>query len=180
LSGTNPPVIDNILPGDLPPEQPPGEVDNTLPESLADRLRGKLRTPLEYLQLFYPKYFSPDPIDPDIVDAMLDVARMARPQCLSFRLQNVAQAFYAAYLLEEQIKNTSPEDGGTGDTITSGIILSESEGDVSVTYADPRSSSSTTTGETSAQAPKGAWDKWYNLSKLCKYGAITTRFGQRY
>ena len=175
MSGSVPIGPDNTLPGDLVDPEP-GSPNQDLPHELKDP---EVKTPLDYLKLFFPKYFSPDPVDPDIVDAMLDVARMARPACLSFRLQNIAQAYYAAYLIEEQLRNTSPEDGGTGGAIHSGIIASESEGDISVSY-DNSSLNATSSGDASSSAPSSAWDKWKRLSDLCRYGAITTRWGQRY
>lgn len=169
---------DNTLPGDLPPEtNTPGYPDNTLPVPVRKEVLDRVKTALDYLMVFYPKYFSPDPIDPDTVDVMIDIAAEMRPKCLSPKLQLIAQAHYAAYLLEEHLKQVSPEEGGTGEATNSGIILSEKEGDLTVTYADPRTSTSIGTSVSDTQ-PSTAWGKWKKMWDVCAIGAITTRFGR--
>ena len=175
MSGIGP---DNTLPGDLPSGQEPGSPNQDLPhEIVIDKIQNKVKTPLDYMKMLYPKYFSPDPIDPEVVDAMLEIAEEMRPKCLSPRLQMIAQVHYAAYLLEEQLKQTDASEGGSGAAMNSGIILSEKEGDLTVTYADPRTSTSIGTSVSDTQ-PSTAWGKWKKMWDVCAIGAITTRFGR--
>jgi hypothetical protein len=131
-------------------------------------------TALEYLQLFFPQYFDPDDpayMDPVLVDAILDIAEDARPPCLSEKQQNLAQAYFAAYLIDVRQQTSS---GQTAVTVA-GPITSEREGDIAVTYAD-LSSSNQTNSRTQAP-PATAWDQWNRMWIRCTRGTITTRFG---
>ncbi len=128
-----------------------------------------------WLRLLYPGFFdpsSPNYIDPQsTIIVMLAIAEEFRPPCLSEKMQNIAQAYYAAYLLQDWLNNSAP---GGGNTVTnSGIVLSEKEGDISVTYADPNASSN----GGSTMPPKGPYEKWSKLNDMCKRGAITTKYG---
>ena len=128
-----------------------------------------VKTPEEYLRILYPSLFDPD--DPDNLDEILDIAELSRPKCLPDKAGNIAVAYYAAYLIDEVNKG---EAGGGA--ITSGILLSEKEGDIQKTYANPL-----TGGGGAAlvsEAPKSAWEKWKRLYDLCARGSITTRIGQ--
>jgi hypothetical protein len=165
-----------VIPGlPLPPIPPSGVVTPPIQPTVP----GVNDPPLNawgWLWVFYPGFFdpsSPDYIDPQtIILVMLDLAQEFRPPCLSEKMQNIAQAYYAAYLLQDWL-NTSAPDGGTDNTTNSGIVLSEKEGDISVTYADPNSA----TSGGPATPPKGPYEKWSKLNDMCKRGAITTKYG---
>ena len=140
--------------------------------------------PIGYLRLLYPGFFDPNSpkyIDPQtVIIGMLSIAEEMRPPCLPEKMQNIAQAFYTAYLLEEWLKQQPPGSGGGSGAINSGIILSEKEGDIAVTYAEPLSYKLASGGGSGEGVPPAsAWEKWKRLYDLCKKGAITTRFGYR-
>jgi hypothetical protein len=168
------PVIPSLP---LPPIPPGGVVTPPIQSTLPGLNEPPLNA-LGWLRIFFPGFFdpnSPQYIDPQsMIIVMLDLAEEFRPSCLSDKLQNIAQAYYAAYLLQDWQNQIS---SGGGDTTTnSGIVLSEKEGDISVTYADPR----TTTGAGSevTTPPKGPWEKWHRMWSLCKHGAILTKYGE--
>jgi hypothetical protein len=120
-------------------------------------------TPAEHLAMAYPGIT--DGLPDGVSDWALVVAADYRPSCLSDERQNLAQAHYAAYLLE--IRRSS--QGRTSDpSAPSGAIVEEREGDVTVKYADPGVSSGPGTGPYAA---------WKSLADICSRGAIITRFG---
>jgi hypothetical protein len=155
----------------LPPIVNPIPPLPTLPDN---RERG----PLYYLRVFYPGFFdpnSPNYCTPLQIAIALDTAEEFRPPCLRKTLGDIAQAHYAAYLLEEFIAGQATGGVGGGASRIRGPVLSEKEGDISITYADPRIA-----GQAEDDlAPTSGWEKWSRLNDLCKYGAITSRFGQR-
>jgi hypothetical protein len=128
---------------------------------------------LALLQLFYPQYFdpdSPDYIDTDILDQLFLLSVEARPWCLGIPQQNLAQAMFMAYLISLRSSTSS----GQAPVAVAGPIVSEKEGDISVTYADLSQSS----GSDSSNKPPGdPWDQWNRLYKICGRGAILTRYG---
>lgn len=183
---SGPPRPDNTLPGDLPapglpipPGQPPFP-DNSLPwpQPPYDNIDKEDVPPLFYLRIFYPGFFDPtgpNYVEPIQVIVALGIANEMKPWCLKPKMQWIAQAHYAAYLLQEHLKNkASGGIGGSGE-INSGIVLSEREGDVAKTYADPRTSSGSSAMDDAP--PNSAYAKWSKLNDLCKYGAILTQYG---
>ena len=165
-----PPVNYPGLPIWPTPPQPP-YIDNQPP--MPQPPLGEERGPLVWLRLFFPGYFdpnSPNYIDPQsVILGMLIASEPMRPPCLSEKMQNIAQAYYTAFLLQDWLKNS--DSGGSG-TTNSGIVTQESEGDISVSYAEPA-------GYTDAESgpPNSAWDKWNKLWQLCAKGAILTKYG---
>ena len=130
----------------------------------------------QILRLFYPQYFSmdhPDYVPNDIMQQLDIIAREARPWCLTESEQNLAEAMYLAYLISLRSQTTSGASGGPG---VAGPILSEKEGDISVTYAD-MTKTGTTTSSMSNRPASDPWDAWNRLWMRCASGAITTRFG---
>lgn len=178
--GPDPPEIDNSLP--RPPGLPPFP-GNALPwpQPPYDDIEPIDIFALAFLRIFYPGFFDPRGdyyVDPIQVIVSLALAREFRPECLTEKLQALAQAHYAAYLLQEYLQNeASGGIGGGGGATNSGIILSEKEGDIAVTYADPRQTQ-TGSGVQDDKPPSTAWGKWNKLAQLCRYGAITTRAGR--
>jgi hypothetical protein len=127
------------------------------------------------LQLFFPQFSDPDDpsyIDPIILAGLDLVAMNARPWCLSEQAQNLAEMWYLAYLVSLR-KDTS---SGTETVAVAGPIVSEKEGDISVTYADLSSSGKTNTGA-STKPPSDPYDQWKLLWDRCGVGSITTRYG---
>jgi len=85
-------------------------------------------------------------------------------------MQNYAQAMYTAYLVTLREDTSS----GTVDTPVAGPIVSEKEGDISVTYATASSGGSDTSKN---RPPSDPWSLWNKLWAQCGRGAITTRYG---
>lgn len=130
----------------------------------------------QILKLFYPQYF--DPADPAYVDNVimqqLDIiAQQARPWCLNNDAQNLAEAMYLAYLISLRHQTTS---GSAGAPPAAGPVLSEKEGDISVTYAD-MTKSGASTASLSQRPASDPWDMWNKLWQRCASGGITTRYG---
>lgn len=130
------------------------------------------------LKLFYPQYF--DPTSPDYVDnaimQQLDIiAQEARPWCLPVNAQNLAEAMYLAYLIT--LRNQTSSGQGSS-AVAAGPVISEKEGDISVTYADmTKMTSGVTPAGMSQRPPSDPWDAWNRLWTRCAQGAILTRYG---
>lgn len=126
------------------------------------------------MQLFFPQLFdpqSPSYVDPDILTQLISLAESARPPCLSDAEQDLAQAYFTAYLVTLRNDTSS----GTTPVVTSGPVTSEKEGDIQITYADVTSTGST--GTQSKRPPSDPWDVWSRMWMRCARGAILTRFG---
>lgn len=125
------------------------------------------------LMLFFPQYYDPESpqyVDPAIIDAMAYIATDARPWCLSESEQNMAQAFFTAYLISLRQETSS----GKTSVPVSGPITSEKEGDIQINYGT--SSTGVMTGSSNRPA-SDPWDGWNRLWQRCAKGAILTRFG---
>ncbi|WAX22433.1 hypothetical protein P6F34_gp90 [Pseudomonas phage MiCath] len=103
---------------------------------------------------FYPPAAT---MDAATVDAMIQVAFSYRPRCLTFDMQNEAQAYYAAYLLEP-IYNSS-QGGATQPPSTP--LIREKEGQLEREYAQP-----TTTGP-NAVVDQSFYGRWKRLFDRC-------------
>lgn len=124
------------------------------------------------LRLFYPQYFdpsSPSYIDPDTMAALAYIASESRPWCLSDKEQDLAQAFFTAYLITLQKESSS----GRQTNVYAGPITSEKEGDIAITYATSQSG----TTNMSKRPANDPWDAWNRLYQRCGIGSILTRFG---
>lgn len=126
-----------------------------------------------FLMLFYPQYFvegGPHYVDPVVMQTLNIIAAEARPWCLSEGEQDLAQAFYLAYLISVRQETSSGQKFAT----SSGPVVMEKEGDIQVQYADL---TKTPSGATSGRPPSDAWDAWNRLYMRCGQAAILTRFG---
>lgn len=93
--------------------------------------------------------------------AALAIAAAYRPPCLTESKQDVAQVYYAAYLL--YMRQVS-QGGGTA-PIPFGV-KSEKEGDLARTYGNAN-------GDGAAVSdPYGYYDQWKRLADICGTGAI--------
>jgi len=126
------------------------------------------------LRLFFPQIYDPDSpsyVPPEILSQLNILAMESRPWCLSNAEQNLAEAWFTAYLISLRQDTVS----GTKPTVVAGPVISEREGDIAVTYAD-----TTKTGATNTQSkrpPSDPYDAWSKLWARCGRGAITTRYG---
>lgn len=119
-------------------------------------------TPAEHLDLGYPGLAE---AAGDAATAWaISVAEAYRPGCLPTDRQDLAQAYYAAFLL---MGRTASAQTVAGQPSRPSLILEEKEGDNSVKYADPGVAGGYPT----------AYEAWKRLSDICSRGAITTRFG---
>lgn len=117
--------------------------------------------PATHLAMAYPALVAG--LADDVKTWALEVAVAYRPSCLSDERQNIAQAHYAAHLLQVRAEQMA---AGTGPGLA-GPVIEESEGDVSVRY-----------GAAAADAgPSAPYASWKALSDICRRGAIVTRFG---
>lgn len=91
-------------------------------------------------------------------------AEAFRPACLTEAKQDLAQSYYAIWLLYNRIVQTQGMQ-----EIIPGIeragVKSLKEGDLAITFGE------TQVGE--VDDPLGFYAKWDKLNKLCGYGAIT-------
>ncbi len=150
-------------------------------------------TPLEHIGFAYPYLLDGADtryVPPDVLEWALAASIAQRPICLPEEMQNLAQAHYAAYLLEARRLASVVYSSTTGSTTTSGIVLEKQEGQTRVKYADPRSTGTTTTttgGNTPYTAWKQLWDRCVGLVDIgaggggattyVPRGGIITRFG---
>jgi hypothetical protein len=91
----------------------------------------------------------------------LTIAAAYRPPCLTEPQQDLAQAYYAAYLLYMQGASAS---AGT-QPIPYGVVM-EKEGDLQRQYGKNAGSDGTVTD------PYGYYDNWKRLMDICGTGAI--------
>jgi hypothetical protein len=127
------------------------------------------------LRLFFPQYYdpaSPSYVPPEILSQLNSLAMQSRPWCLSNAEQNLAEAWFTAYLVSLRQDTSS----GTQPTNVAGPIVSEREGDIAVTYADLSKSGGTKTSA-STRPPSDPYDAWAKLWARCGVGSITTRYG---
>lgn len=127
------------------------------------------------LTVFFPQYFdpeSPNYVPPEILAQLNALAVTSRPWCLSNAEQNLAEAWFTAYLISLRQDTSS----GTRPVDVAGPIVSEKEGDISVTYADLSKSGGTKTSA-STRPPSDPYDAWAKLWARCGIGSITTRYG---
>lgn len=127
------------------------------------------------MQLFFPQYFdpkSPHYVTPDTLTQLNLLAMTSRPWCLSNAEQNLAEAWFTAYLVSLRGDTTS----GIQPSNVAGPIISEREGDIAVTYAD-LSKSGGTKSLSSNRPPSDPYDAWTKLWARCGVGSITTRYG---
>lgn len=148
-------------------------------------------TPLEHLGFAYPYLMDGADtryVPPDVLAWAISVSEANRPPCLSEEAQNLAQAHYAAYMLETRRLSSLLFSSTTGSTTTSGIVLEKQEGQSRIRYADPRSTGTTintTGGNTPYAAWKALWDRCVGLVDVgtnpggtyVPRGGIITRFG---
>lgn len=92
----------------------------------------------------------------------LDLAAAYRPACLPEDKQDLAQLYYAIYLLYLRVEQAP------GNAIPWGVI-SEKEGDVQKTY-----------GNSGVSRSGGFYDQWKSLWDLCGFGAITVNRRRRH
>jgi hypothetical protein len=126
------------------------------------------------LELFFPQFFDPSSsyyVDPAIMEQLAVIADDARPWCIPEGQQDIAQAYFIAYLVSLRKETSS----GNITPQVSGPIVSEREGDIQVVYANLTQKSSQATQ--SRRPPSDPWDVWNRYWMRCAAGAITTRFG---
>jgi hypothetical protein len=126
------------------------------------------------LKTFFPQYFdpaSPSYVPPEVLAQLDMLAVESRPWCLSNEMQNVAEAWFLAYLISLRQETSS----GEGITQVAGPIIAEKEGDISVTYADMTKATQGT--PMSKRPPSDPYDAWSLLWGRCGRAAITTRYG---
>jgi hypothetical protein len=126
-------------------------------------------------------------VPPDVLQWALDSAATFRPTCLDENMQSLAQAHYAAYLLEIRRSSTSMYSSTT--TFNSGIVLEKQEGDVRIRYADPRTSGTVTATTSGGTSPYAAWKLLWDRcvvggggtdpdgNPIAVRGGIITRYG---
>jgi len=127
------------------------------------------------LQLFFPQFFdtqSPEYVDPDVLAQLSILSDEARPWCIPTGQQDIAQAYFIAYLVTLR-NETSTGSGGA--TPVAGPITSEKEGDIQVTYANMTQKTGMAT--MSKRPPSDPWDVWNRYWMRCAAGSITTRYG---
>lgn len=148
-------------------------------------------TPLEHLGFAYPFFLDGADtryVPPDVLEWAITAAEPQRPVCLSAEMQNLAQAHYAAYLLEARRYASITYGSTVGSGTNSGIILEKQEGASKVKYADPRMVGTTTAmagGNTPYAAWRQLWDRCVGLvdigtlpgGKYVTRGGVITRFG---
>lgn len=100
--------------------------------------------------------------EPDKTKA-LELAAAFRPDCLSEEKQDLAQTYYAIYLLYDRKRQTAGEEQGI--TVAPADVKSIKEGDVMVTFSEP-------TAAGVIPDPSGYYAKWVGLNNICKRGAI--------
>jgi hypothetical protein len=126
------------------------------------------------LQLFFPQFFdsqSSQYVDPVIMAQLVTISEDARPWCLPESQQDIAQAYFIAYLVSLRKETSS----GVMVPQVAGPIVSEREGDIQVAYANLNQKGSQSTQ--SRRPPSDPWDVWNRYWMRCAAGAITTRFG---
>lgn len=129
----------------------------------------------QLLRTFFPQYFDPNSphyVPPEVMSQLNMLAMESRPWCLSNAQQNLSEAWFTAYLVSLRTDTSS----GTQPTNVAGPIISEKEGDISVTYADMTKSGGTKTSA-SSRPPSDPYDAWAKLWARCGVGSITTRYG---
>jgi len=130
---------------------------------------------MKLVEAFFPQFFDEDSVHyvpQDILDQLNLLAVTSRPWCLSNAEQNLAEAWFTAYLVSLRSDTSS----GTQPTSVAGPIVSEREGDVAVTYAD-LSKSGGSKSSASSRPPSDPYDAWSKLWARCGVGSITTRYG---
>jgi|SRR5215472_956943 len=126
------------------------------------------------VQLFFPQFYdtqSPHYVDPTIEGPLSIISDDARPWCLPSGQQDIAQAYFYAYLVSLRNETSS----GTSAIPAAGPIISEREGDIQIVYANLALKQGTQT--MSQRPPSDPWDVWNRYWMRCAAGAITTRFG---
>lgn len=147
-------------------------------------------TPMEHVGFAYPYLLDGADtryVPPDVLQWAIDSAETMKPTCLSENMQNLAQAHYAAYLLD--LRRTQSSLYSSTTTFNSGIVLEQSQGDTRIRYADPRTtgtgSSTSTTGNSPYAAWKLLWDRCVisgggtdpDGNPIVPRGGIITRYG---
>ena len=97
----------------------------------------------------------------EVKTAALTIAAAFRPPCLTEPQQDLAQVYYAAYLLYMQQASTA----GSTQPIPFGI-KSEKEGDLARTYGNAKGDGAVISD------PYGYYDHWKALWDVCGVGAI--------
>src|SRR6516165_1380553 len=126
-----------------------------------------------FIQLFFPQFLdptSPQYVDPKIMAPLWDTSDEARTWCLPSGQQDIAQAYFIAYLVTLRNETTS----GIYSPPVAGPVTMEKEGDIQVQYA---STIKTGTQTMSQRPPSDPWDVWNRFWMRCAVGTITTRFG---
>ena len=127
------------------------------------------------LELFFPQFFDPESpqyVDPAIMEKLALIADDARPWCIPEAQQDIAQAYFIAYLVTLRNETST----GVSKPQVAGPIVSEREGDIAVVYANLSSQKSDTATQ-SKRPPSDPWDVWNRYWMRCAAGAIMTRFG---
>ncbi len=112
----------------------------------------------------------------------LALAEPYRPGCLKPAQQDIAQCWYAAWLLYQRMQQQAT-DAGSG-TASGGVVVpfgvaSEKEGDLSRSYFASGGGSGGDASDPAKPAdPMGYWANWQRLAALCGYGAITVGAGR--
>jgi uncharacterized protein YnzC (UPF0291/DUF896 family) len=140
---------------------------------LSDTTNPNGESVLKLLELFFPQFFDPDSpsyVEEEILQQLNMIAMESRPWCLSKAEQNLAEAWFTAYLVSFR-KNTS---SGVEQVEVAGPIVSEREGDIAVSYASPSSGNTNTSNN---KPPTDPYDAWKRMWDRCGMGSITTRYG---
>lgn len=152
----------------------------------------------EWFDFFYPYLTDAENVryvNPADVDMAIAAATDYRPACLTTDRQNMAQAHYAAYLLDFKWRTeraSSSSSSSSQSTTTAGQIagpiIEKREGDVSVKYATTSTTTSTAQAAQAATGPGTPYAAWNALWVICtpalaeneapvRSGGIITRFG---
>ena len=154
--------------------------------------------PEAILARLYPGFFregGPAFVPADDRAFLMILAGAYRPACLTPTQQNLAQAYYAAHLLQGFLAERRAETPGgvtTPVNYTSGVILRQREGDKEIQYASPKDLGGAVVADGSVSS-KAPYELWKQLNDMCKLtgsngqvigtapvqrrGVIMTRFG---
>lgn len=121
-----------------------------------------MKTASEYIEALYPGFFDVNGegyIQPIMMETFLEIAASYRPKCLSEERQNLAQAYYAAYLAEGFLSRSA-----TGKVVQIiGALAAEREGNVEKRYTNTATAIKANTND----APNSAYELWSAMNDLC-------------
>lgn len=128
----------------------------------------------DQLAFLYP-YFS-DPADPRVVDAPTLAAATAmaetyRPPCLSAARGDLAVAHMIAHLLQTRADRIAAGQTASGAIAATGMVKSEKEGGVEVTYMTAAEQSGIVAQKVAATL--SPYEEWKRLADICRVGGFT-------